>query len=228
MIIAIDGPAGSGKSTVAKLVAKRLGFAYLDTGAMYRAVAWRALDTQVDLDDDAALTRIALSDAIRFGYQAGEALPSEVFIADEDVTRAIRRPEIDAVVSKVSAVAGVRHALVAQQQSIGGERDTVMEGRDIGTTVFPHAELKIFLTASPEARAARRLGQNATRFGEAAQNQRREEVLADIIRRDAYDSGRKTSPLRAADDAFVLDTTDLNIGEVVDVILEQVSVAPPR
>lgn len=219
MIIAIDGPAGSGKSTVAKLVAERLGFSCLDTGAMYRAVSWRALESGVDPDDAAALARIAAEDTISFGYLDGEALPSEVFMAGNDVTEKIRTPEVDAVVSKVSAVPGVRSALVAQQQRIGAAQDTVMEGRDIGTAVFPDAELKVFLTARPEVRASRRLDQNVGRFGAQASGQSKEEVLADIIRRDAHDSGRETSPLVAAEDALALDTSDMNVDEVVDWII---------
>lgn len=215
MIIAIDGPAGSGKSTVAKLAAQKLSFAYLDTGAMYRAVTWRALENGVDLDDNAALTAIAEHDPISFGYVEGEALPSTVSIAGEDVTTQIRTAQTDAHVSKVSAVATVRSALVAQQQIIGSKQDTVMEGRDIGTVVFPGAELKIFLTATPEVRAERRLNQNAARFGNSTSSMDREAVLADIIRRDKYDSERETSPLKAADDALILDTSDMSIDEVV-------------
>ncbi len=223
MIIAIDGPAGSGKSTVAKLVAEKLGFSYLDTGAMYRAVAWRALETNTSLNDDAALIAITVKDPISFGYKVGEVLPSEVFIAGVDVTTAIRTPEVDVAVSPVSAVPGVRTSLVAQQQRIGSQQDTVMEGRDIGTVVFPHAELKVFLTASPEVRAERRLKQNAERFGVTADGQNYEEILSDIIRRDKYDSEREASPLKAAEDAIELDTSDMNIDEVVDWIAEQAS-----
>lgn len=221
MIIAIDGPAGSGKSTVAKLVAKKLGFAYLDTGAMYRAVAWRALETGVGVDDEAALTAIAEHDTISFGYETGESLPSKVYSAGKDVTRQIRTPETDAAVSPVSAVAAVRAALVAQQQAIGAGQDTVMEGRDIGTAVFPHAELKIFLTASPEVRAQRRLDQNLKRFGADAVQQDKEEVLVGIIRRDKLDSEREASPLKAADDALILDTSNMSIDEVVDWIADK-------
>lgn len=216
MIVAIDGPAGSGKSTVAKLVAEVLGFAYLDTGAMYRAVAWRALQKGVALDDADALEAISVYDPIRFGYEEGEHLPSQVFIAEEDVTKQIRTPEVDVAVSPVSATASVRVALVAQQQQIGALQDTVMEGRDIGTVVFPDAELKVYLTASPEVRAERRLKQNEERFGLDAGGMTREEVLQDIIRRDKYDSERAASPLRPADDALMLDTSDMTIDEVVE------------
>lgn len=224
MIIAIDGPAGSGKSTVAKLVAEKLGFAYLDTGAMYRAVAWLALKRGISPSNDEALVAIATKESICFGYREGESLPSQVIIANEDATQAIRTPEVDAVVSEVSAVPGVRSALVAQQQNIGALQDTVMEGRDIGTAVFPEAELKVFLTATPEVRAARRVDQNAQRFSEGENAQKAEEVLADIIRRDTYDSERKTSPLKAARDALELDTSALSIDEVVDWIASKARV----
>ncbi|MDR2036191.1 MAG: (d)CMP kinase [Coriobacteriales bacterium] len=226
MIIAIDGPAGSGKSTVAKLLAEKLGFAYLDTGAMYRAVAWRALelglDLSVDLDADPTLIAIATNEPIRFAYKEGEALPSEVYIADKDVTREIRFPETDLAVSPVSAALGVRKALIAQQQRIGALQNTVMEGRDIGTVVFPDAELKIFLTASPEVRADRRFKQNIERFGENAPLSR-DEILADIVRRDKYDSERAHSPLVPAADALTLDTSDMSIEEVVNWIANEAS-----
>ena len=225
MIVAIDGPAGSGKSTVAKLVAKELGFAYLDTGAMYRAVAYLALDTGVDLDDGLALTDLANSSPIRFGYLPGEALPSEVFISNRDVTHKIRTPEVDAVASKVSTVPGVRHALVAEQRVIGAQQDTVMEGRDIGTVVFPHAELKVFLTARPEVRAQRRLDQNAEKADEGVAPLRHEEVLAQIIERDKQDSERETSPLAVAEGALVLDTSDMSIDEVVEWIAHRARTA---
>jgi len=219
MIVAIDGPAGSGKSTVAKLAAEKLGFAYLDTGAMYRAVTWRALEMGIAVDDELALTAIASNEPIRFGYLEGEHLPSEVFINEVDVTREIRTPDTDHAVSPVSAVLGVREALVAQQQRIGALQDTVMEGRDIGTAVFPDAELKVFLTASPEVRAARRLDQNAERFGKEAEGMDREQILAEIIRRDKLDCEREYSPLKAAEDALILDTSNMSIDEVVDWIV---------
>lgn len=221
MIIAIDGPAGSGKSTVAKLVAQKLNYAYLDTGAMYRAVAWRALETGVAVDDEEKLTAIATNDPISFGYEEGEPLPSKVFIAGEDVSKEIRTPETDVAVSPVSAVPAVRVALVDQQRRIGRTQDTVMEGRDIGTAVFPDAELKVFLTATPEVRAQRRLKQNAERFGADAEMQSEEEVLASIIRRDKYDSEREASPLMAASDALTLDTSEMTIDEVVSWIVER-------
>ena len=163
MIIAIDGPSGAGKSTVAKAVAKKLGFSCLDTGAMYRAVAWRALQDGVPFDDDAALGRLARTHDIAFGHEPGDPAPKSVSIGGEDVTRAIRTAEIDRAVSPVSAAPSVREALVGQQRRIGRAGDYVVEGRDIGTVVFPEAEVKVFLTASDEERAHRRVRQNADR-----------------------------------------------------------------
>ena len=229
MIVAIDGPAGSGKSTVAKLVAQRLGFAYLDTGAMYRAVAWRALSEGLDLAEplaDASVRRIreiAATAPISFGFTPGEPLPSTVAIGGEDVTRQIRTPAVDKAVSPVSADIGVREALTGQQRRIGGERDTVMEGRDIGTVVFPGAERKIYLTASAEERALRRALQNAAKAGrDRASAEEIASIHTDILRRDAYDSSRAVAPLRAADDSWELDSTALDIDEVVAAIVDYV------
>jgi cytidylate kinase len=225
MIIAIDGPAGSGKSTVAKLVARRLGFAYLDTGAMYRAVAWRALAQQLDLTDPLPvksverIRAIAQTEPIRFGFTPGDPLPSQVFINDEDITQQIRTPEVDRAVSPVSADPGVRVALTEQQRVFGQEHDTVMEGRDIGTVVFPKAELKVFLTASAEERARRRAQQNAEKAGRAtASAEEIAVILADILRRDARDSSREIAPLVAAPDSWQLDTTGMTIDEVTSAI----------
>jgi cytidylate kinase len=225
MIIAIDGPAGSGKSTVAKLVARKLGFAYLDTGAMYRAVAWRALAERLDLTEPLCapsverIRAIARTEPIRFGFTAGDPLPSQVFINNEDVTRQIRTPQADRAVSPVSADAGVRAALTEQQRAFGREHNTVMEGRDIGTVVFPGAELKVFLTASAEERARRRAQQNAEKEGRvAASVEETAAILKDILRRDACDSSRELAPLVAAPDSWELDTTGMTVGEVVSAI----------
>lgn len=213
MIIAIDGPSGAGKSTVAKAVAKTLGFSCLDTGAMYRAVAWQALRDGVALDDAEALENIARTRDIEFKTVAGDPLPRTVIIGGADVTDAIRTSEIDKAVSPVSAVPGVRHALVAQQQRIGHGGNYVVEGRDIGTVVFPDADVKIFLTASDEERAHRRVRQNVDRgIGSIDYD----DVLADIRRRDAYDSSRAESPLRPAGDALQLDSTGTYIEDVIE------------
>jgi len=211
VIIAIDGPAGSGKSTVAKIVAHNLGFQYLDTGAMYRAVALVALSRGLDISGGDELVAIARDEPIAFGTFGG----SSVSIGGMDVTDAIRTREVDLAVSPVSACPGVRAALTDQQRAIAEHEDIVMEGRDIGTVVFPQAELKVFLTASPEARAHRRSEQNIVRgIGDTDE----QALLAALIARDEYDSSRATSPLKPASDAIILDTSDLSIDEVVDII----------
>lgn len=213
MIVAIDGPAGSGKSTVAKAVARRLGFAYLDTGAMYRAVTWLALHTGVAPDDEAAVVDLARRNPVTFTRPAGEPFATQVCIAREDVTRAIRTPEVDAAVSIVAKEPQVRDAMVAQQRASAEEAgDCVVEGRDIGTVVFPDAEVKVFLTASAEERARRRTADHA----EAGHAGTEEAVLAQIERRDRIDSTREASPLRPAEGAVELDTTGMSIAEVVD------------
>ena len=215
MIIAIDGPSGAGKSTIAKLVAKQLGFSCLDTGAMYRAIAWGALNGGVALDDAEGLGALAREKEIAFGVEEGNPIPSKVFLDGEEITSLIRTGEIDKAVSPVSATPAVREALVDQQRRIGAAGDFVVEGRDIGTVVFPDAAVKVFLTASDEERARRRVAQNIRRGVEPTDF---DEVLADIIRRDEVDSNRATSPLRPADDAMMLDSTNLTIDEVVATI----------
>ena len=217
MIIALDGPSGAGKSTVSKEVAKRLGFACLDTGAMYRSIAWQAIHDGVALDDTAALGEVARTHDIEFVHEPGNPSPIGVKIGGADVTKDIRTAEIDRSVSAVSAVPAVREALVAQQQRIGRTGDYVVEGRDIGTVVFPDAELKVFLTASNEARARRRVLQNEERGVGSTDF---DEVLADIIKRDEADSSRATSPLKPADDAIHVDSSDMTQEEVVDKICE--------
>lgn len=212
MIIAIDGPSGAGKSTVAKAVAKELGFSCLDTGAMYRAVAWCALHDGVSLEDTEAVGALAHTCTISFRHEQGDPVPRRVFVDDVEVTGAIRTAEIDRSVSAVSAVPAVRQALVDQQRRIGSEGNYVVEGRDIGTEVFPNAEVKVFLTASAEERAHRRVRQNADRGIGSIDYQ---EVLADIIRRDELDSSRDTAPLRPAKDAVLLDSSSMHVEEVI-------------
>ena len=212
MIIAIDGPSGAGKSTVAKAVAKELGFSCLDTGAMYRAVAWRALYDGVSLEDAEAVGALAHTCTINFRHEQGDPVPRRVFVDGVEVTEAIRAAEIDRSVSAVSAVPAVRQALVDQQRRIGSEGNYVVEGRDIGTEVFPNAEVKVFLTASAEERAHRRVRQNADRGIGSIDYQ---EVLDDIIRRDELDSSRDTAPLRPAEDAVLLDSSSMHVEEVI-------------
>lgn len=215
MIIAIDGPSGAGKSTVAKAVAKKLGFSCLDTGAMYRAVAFEALSKNIDLDDVERVGKVAHHANIEFGLEEGNPIPKFVYINGRDVTDEIRTSEIDKAVSPVSANKKVREALLIEQQRIGKTGDFVVEGRDIGTVVFPDAEVKVFLTASPEERAHRRVRQNVDRGVGSIDY---EYVLADIKRRDEVDTNRETAPLKAADDAHVIDSTSHYIEDVIDEI----------
>lgn len=213
MIIAIDGPAGSGKSTVAKQVAKILGFHYLDTGAMYRSVAWCALQRGVDLSDSARLARIARDERIEFAHEPGNPIAVGISIAGCDCTSAIRTPEVDHAVSAVAAVPEVREALVAAQRAIAASDDIAMEGRDIGTVVFPDAEVKVFLTATPEERARRRAHQNEKRgCGQTDPAA----LLADLHARDEADSTRAVAPLKPACDAVEIDTTGLSVDEVCE------------
>ena len=217
MIIAIDGPSGAGKSTVYKEVASQLGFSCLDTGAMFRAIAWKALECGIDLSDAQAVGKIAREYQIDFQCMEGEVLPSVVTIGGTDVSREIRTSRIDRSVSAVSAHVPVRSAMLEQQRRIGNAGNYVVEGRDIGTVVFPDAELKIFLTASAHERAIRRLAQNRERGVGSLDF---DEVLADIERRDELDSSRDTAPLRAADDAVQLDSTSQTIAQIVDSICD--------
>lgn len=213
MIIAIDGPSGAGKSTVAKSVAQKLGFSCLDTGAMYRCVAWCALESGIDLSDGERLGVLAHEKQISFGHVEGDPVPRRVFVDGFEVTDAIRTAVIDKSVSTVSAHPGVREALVEQQRRIGHAGDFVIEGRDIGTVVFPGAEVKVFLTASNEERARRRVLQNERRGVGSVDF---DEVLADIVRRDAQDSSRETAPLVAAADAVSIDSTGKSIDDVIE------------
>lgn len=212
MIIAIDGPSGAGKSTVAKAVARNLDFSCLDTGAMYRAIAWRAVTDGVALDDEAALGELARTHQITFEHEAGDPIPKRVLLDGVDITQAIRTAEIDKAVSPVSATPSVREALTDQQRRIGRLGDYVIEGRDIGSVVFPDAELKVFLTASSEERAHRRVRQNVDRGVGSIDF---DEVLKDIIRRDEADSKRSTSPLVIPDDAIVIDSTNHYIEDII-------------
>ena len=209
MIITIDGPAGAGKSTVAKEVARRLGYGYLDTGAMYRAVTWNALHTQTDLHDGEALGRLA-------GESRLELRASRIFIDGHDVTEAIRLPDVGEAVSIVSSAPQMRtHMVIKQREMAERLGNIVVEGRDIGTVVFPDAEVKVFLTARAEERSRRRvieLREKGLEIEAAA-------VEAEIAARDRLDSGRLVSPLEKAADAREIDTTDKSIIDVVDIIL---------
>jgi cytidylate kinase len=212
MIIAIDGPAASGKSTVARAVATRLGFDYLDTGAMYRAVAAEALRRGLATNDAAALTELAAGLTLTFEHEDGSALSTRVLSDGRDVTAEIRTPAVDTAVSPVSAVPGVREAMVRVQRALAAHADCVVEGRDIGTVVFPEAEVKVYLSASPEERARRR----AIDMERSGHDLTASAVKERLERRDTADSSRQVSPLAVAADAVELDTTGLTVGEVVE------------
>ena len=222
LIIAIDGPAASGKSTTAKLVADRLGYTYIDSGAMYRAAALRALRLGVPMDDHAALARVTREAAIDLGRRGR----GPVVLDGDDVSAAIRAGEVTAASSVMSSVPQVRRALVARQREIGHSADCVMEGRDIGTVVFPGADLKIFLTASLAERAVRRYEQSVEQgfIDRLEDRPRRDRVVREfadeIAARDERDTTREDSPLRKADDAIELDTTSLTIEEQIEKVIE--------
>jgi cytidylate kinase len=225
--VAIDGPAGAGKSTIAKLVARAFGLEYADTGAMYRGVALTALRASVAADDVAALSRIASETDFSFeAAERGGSLVNRVFIGGEEVTDAIREPEISSMASAVSALSGVRAALVAKQKRMGAAGGVAMEGRDIGGVVLPDAEVKIFLTASPEARARRR----HLELLAADKSADYDTVLAEISARDLRDTTRADSPLKQADDAILVDTDGLSIEQVVaricDIVTEKTGRRP--
>ncbi len=211
MIVAIDGPAGAGKSSVARAVARRIGAGYLDTGAMYRALTWLALDRRADLDDGAELAALARRYPSRLSPGEGGVI---VQIADTDVTSAIREPDVTAEVSRVSAHAAVRAAVVAVQQELIAEGDWVADGRDVGTVIAPGAEVKVFMTATVEERARRRV-RDLERVGQGVAH---DEMVAEIERRDGIDSGREASPMQVADGALVIDTSDLTEQQVVEVV----------
>jgi len=208
-IIAIDGPAGSGKSTTARLLAARLGYIYLDTGAMYRAVTWLALKHDVSVDDTRALEALAGKAVIEFKLD-GEI--NRVFINGQDVTEEIRTPEVNHAVSPVSVHAGVRRAMVERQREIAKKGSVVAEGRDTASVVFPNADIKIYLDASIEERARRRLLE-LTRQGVSTDIK---EQIAEITRRDEIDSSRENSPLKRTSDSIIVDTSSLTIEEQVD------------
>jgi len=211
-VIAIDGPAGSGKSTTAKILAARLGYKYLDTGAMYRALTWFGLNHGVEPTDGERLRLLAEQVSIEFETREDV---NRVVINGQDVTSEIRGPEITAHVSQVSAHPGVRRAMVVKQQELGKGGNIVAEGRDTTTVVFPDADVKVYLDAAVQTRAERRLIDMA-RMGVSSTV---DEQIADINRRDDFDSSRKHSPLTRAKDAYVIETTHKTIEEQVEAIL---------
>ncbi len=212
MNIAIDGPAGAGKSTIAKRVAKELGSIYVDTGAMYRALALFLLRQELDPADTAALERSCDEVEITLTYEGGR---QHVFLNGEDVTDFLRTEEVSQMASVTSANAKVRRTLVRLQQKLAAEVPVVMDGRDIGTVVLPDAELKVYLTASAAARAKRRYAELKDRLPQTSY----EDILRDMEERDFRDMHRENSPLRQAEDAVLVDSSDMTIGEVTETIL---------
>lgn len=215
-IIAIDGPSGAGKGTIARAVASRLRYRHVDTGAMYRALAWKALHDRTDLSDEAAMAALAAHATFDVG-------DGRIRIDGHDVASAIRTPEIDMAAAVVARQAPVRDALIARQRALGEGGGVVMEGRDIGTVVFPAADVKIFLDASPEERARRRASDPSHSAGRGAAAML--DVATALAERDRSDRTRAASPLKQADDAVVIDTTGLSIDDVVERVMDVVGAA---
>ncbi|MBO6303453.1 MAG: (d)CMP kinase [Selenomonadaceae bacterium] len=211
IIVAIDGPAGAGKSTVSQIAADKLGFTYIDTGAMYRAVAYKALQQKAEVTDELIISVLPdIEITLKF-----ENAKTKVFADGKEITAEIRTPEINKIVSKVAALVPVREKLTELQRKMGQNENVLMDGRDIGTFVFPNADVKIFLTASVEERARRRYEELKAKGFDV----NLKEIEKDIAKRDKLDSEREMAPLKKADDAILLDTTGLSIDEVVEKII---------
>ena len=221
MIIAIDGPAGSGKSSVAKIIAQKMRFRHINTGAMYRAVAWKARKLEVDLSDEPRVAEVARNQSLQFV----PGPESQTVVADgEDVTALLRSKAVDRDAAIVASLGKVREILVAKQRDMGEGGSIVMEGRDIGTVVFPQAERKFFLDATPEERGKRRYLELQAKNQEVDLDT----IIEQIRRRDEIDRNRKVSPLKPAKDAIYMDTTNLDLEKVVNQIMEWIEQAPTQ
>jgi cytidylate kinase len=218
MIITIDGPVATGKSTIARKLAEALGYIYFDTGAMYRSLTYGILKHRINIENVEELEHFLKSFDLDIKMHKGEE--KSYCYEGEDITLKIRTPEVTEMVSKISAIPSVRKKLVALQQELAEGVNAVFEGRDMGTVVFPNAGLKIFLTGSPEVRAKRRFDELLARFPELQKSLTLEKALEDINKRDAYDTSREASPLKKADDAFLIDTSHLTPEQIVVKILE--------
>jgi cytidylate kinase len=216
LIIAIDGPSGAGKSSSSRLLAERLGYRYIDTGTLYRVIGLLAWEQHISPDDSERLAALCSDLPLRFVSESGAV---RLFLGERDITVAIRQPEVSQMASKVSAQPAVRQGLLALQRQMGHGGGVVMEGRDIGTVVFPDADLKLFLDASPEERGRRRHYE----LQQQGMTTTLDTTLREMAERDRRDSGREHAPLRRADDAIVVDTTALSLHEVVQLLLQHVA-----
>lgn len=210
--VAIDGPAGAGKSTIAKMAAKKLNFIYVDTGALYRTLGLSGKITGTDIHNDECLEKLLNESKVELKFINSE---QRVFLNGEDVSDKIRTPDMGAAASEISAIPRVREHLLGMQRSLSESNNVIMDGRDIGTVVLPNADVKIFLTASPECRAKRR----QLDFAQKGQQVDYEEVLEQIIKRDYQDSHREIAPLKPADDSILIDTSDLNLEQSADRVM---------
>ena len=217
MVIAIDGPAGSGKSTIAKIVAEKLHFRYIDTGSMYRAVAWKSLLKNVDLSDEKTVAEVARNVKIDLVPKDGG---QSVLVDGENATNQLKQEKISRAAAVVAAQPMIREIMTKKQRELGNREDVVMDGRDIGTVVFPQAEKKFFLDAEPKERGRRRFDELKTKNQEA--NLDLATIVEQVKQRDYEDRTRKIAPLRQADDAISIDTTHLDISQVVDQIMKEI------
>lgn len=216
MIIAIDGPAGAGKSTVAKILAHKLGFLYIDTGAIYRALTLKAIETEIDIEDAPRLIEMAFQTQIDLENNQDGSL--KIFLDGKDVTDQIRHPRITKLVSDIAKIKGVREVMLKLQRKLGRQIDSVLDGRDIGTIVFPDADKKFYINAKFEERVKRRYKE----LKELGQDVTLDDIEDDLRNRDTIDSTREFAPLKKAEDAIYIDTTDMTIEEVVNKILKEI------